>query len=65
MGVIHDAQGHPAARDYYRKALYLDPDHYESLLQLALLSEREGDTNTARNLRRRAQKRMGVETEPR
>jgi chemotaxis protein methyltransferase WspC len=65
MGVIHDAQGHPAAREYYRKALYLDPDHYESLLQLALLAEREGDANTARNLRRRAQKRIGVETEPR
>ena len=57
LGVIHDAQGNPAAREYYRKALYLDPEHYESLLQLALLAEREGDALTARNLRRRAQRR--------
>lgn len=57
LGVIHDAQGNPSAREFYRKALYLNPDHYESLLQLALLAEREGDAHTARNLRRRAQRR--------
>ena len=38
-----DAQGDPAAREFYRKALYLDPNHYESLLQMALWAEREGD----------------------
>jgi chemotaxis protein methyltransferase WspC len=58
LGVIHDAQGHPAAREFYRKALYLDPNHYESLLQLALLAEKEGDETTARNLRRRAQRQQ-------
>jgi chemotaxis protein methyltransferase WspC len=58
LGVIHDAQGNPSAREYYRKALYLDPDHYESLLQLALLAERDGDAHAARNLRRRAQRRV-------
>ena len=58
LGVIHDSQGQPAAREFYRKALYLDPDHYESLLQLALLVEKDGDVKAARNLRRRAQKRQ-------
>lgn len=57
LGVIHDAQNDPAAREFYRKALYLDPNHYESLLQMALWAEREGDASTARNLRRRAQRR--------
>lgn len=58
LGVIHDAQGNPKAREYYRKALYLDPNHYETLLQMALLAERDGDTSAARNLRRRAQRRQ-------
>jgi chemotaxis protein methyltransferase WspC len=58
LGVIHDAQGNPKARDYYRKALYLDPNHYETLLQMALLAERDGDASAARNLRRRAQRRQ-------
>lgn len=57
LGAIHDAQGDPSAREFYRKALYLDPSHYESLLQMALWAEREGDANAARNLRRRAQRR--------
>ena len=56
LGVIHDAQGNPVAQEFYRKALYLDPNHYETLLQMALLAEKNGDTNTARNLRRRAQR---------
>jgi chemotaxis protein methyltransferase WspC len=56
LGVIHDAQGHPDARDFYRKALYLNPNHYECLLQMALLAEKDGDPESARNLRRRAQR---------
>ena len=56
LGVIHDAQGNAVAQDFYRKALYLDPNHYESLLQMALLAEKNGDSGTARNLRRRAQR---------
>jgi chemotaxis protein methyltransferase WspC len=56
LGVIHDAQGDPQAREFYRKALYLDPNHYESLLQMALLTEKDGDSGAARNFRRRAQK---------
>lgn len=43
-----------SALDYYRKALYLKPDHYESLLQLSLLLEKQGDVAGARTYRRRA-----------
>lgn len=56
LGVIHDAQGSPVAQEFYRKALYLDPNHYETLLQMAFLAEKNGDVGTARNLRRRAQR---------
>lgn len=37
-----------------RRAVYLDPDHSDALLQLALLHERQGDSETAQNFRRRA-----------
>ena len=56
LGVIYDSQGHPGAQDFYRKALYLDPNHHDTLLQMALLAEKNGDAGTARNLRRRAQR---------
>ena len=61
LGVIHDAQGSPDAREFYRKALYLDPNHQDTLMQLALLAEKNGDTTAARNLRRRAQRQLTEE----
>jgi chemotaxis protein methyltransferase WspC len=57
LGLIRDAEGHDAqALNYYRKALYLEPDHYETLVQMATLSGKKGDTNGARLLHRRAQR---------
>jgi len=56
MGLLRDAAGDLTARDYYRKALYLDPNHYESLLQLALWSEKNGESADARRLKKRAQR---------
>jgi chemotaxis protein methyltransferase WspC len=41
---------------YYRKALYLEPNHYETLLQMATLSGKKGDTNGARLLHKRAKR---------
>jgi chemotaxis protein methyltransferase WspC len=54
LGLVLDAQGSPKALDCYRKALYLEPDHYETLLQMALLSQRNGDAVRADSLKRRA-----------
>lgn len=55
MAVIFDANGdREKARTYYRKALYLDPEHYESLMHLAYAAEKEGDVATVQNLRARA-----------
>ena len=57
LGLANDATGRSAeAGDFYRKTLYLEPDHYEALVQLALLIERTGDPGTARQLQQRARR---------
>lgn len=43
-----------AAAEHLRRAVYLDPSHYDALCHLTLLAEHEGDTNTAEQYRRRA-----------
>lgn len=54
-GILQSALGkQKEAERLFRKALYLDPKHLESLLHLALLKERAGRTDLARQLRRRA-----------
>lgn len=57
MGLVRDAVGqHDEAGAYYRKALYLEPHHYEAQIQLALLMEKQGDVMGARVLRERARR---------
>ena len=57
LGLIADARGREAdARDYYRKALYLQPAHYEALTHLAALLDMAGDSAAAQQLMRRAQR---------
>lgn len=57
LGVLHDAAGRTAqAHAAYRKALYLDPAHQESLYHLAALLDTEGDHDGAMRLRQRAQR---------
>jgi chemotaxis protein methyltransferase WspC len=57
MGLIHGATGRRTrAEDYFRKALYLEPDHEEALMHLALLLETKGDVAGGRVLRMRAQR---------
>ena len=54
LGLIRDASGNlPEAAQYYRKALYLDPNHLECLTQLAFLLEKQGDDRGAQVLRNR------------
>jgi len=55
LGLLADAEGQgEQAQGYYRKALYLQPDHQESLLQLAALLAARGDLEGARRLQERA-----------
>jgi chemotaxis protein methyltransferase WspC len=56
LGLVWDTSGADGAIDCYRKALYLDPDHYESLLQMALLLQKNGEPARARALQNRAQR---------
>ena len=54
LGVILEAAGDLAKADeFYRKALYLDQDHCDTLAHLACLLEKQGDTLRARVLRNR------------
>jgi chemotaxis protein methyltransferase WspC len=59
LGLVYDARGRGDALDYYRKALYLEPNHYETLVQMALLSQKAGDIPRARTFRERAQRVKG------
>jgi len=66
FGLVRDAAEDPLAVECYRKALYLDPNHYETLLQMALLSEKCGDSTRARTFRQRAARtkpRSGITSE--
>jgi chemotaxis protein methyltransferase WspC len=57
LGTIRRAAGEArAAEDCFQRALYLDPNNYEALVQLALSADQRGDQSAATQLRRRAER---------
>lgn len=66
LGLVRDARGDGAgAEAFYRKALYLDPKHYEALVHLSLLRKRMGDEAEARLLQERVGRlRVQQEVQP-
>jgi len=56
LGLMKDASDDPEAIAYYRKALYLDPNHYEALVHVVLWLEKHGDAAAARPFRQRAER---------
>jgi chemotaxis protein methyltransferase WspC len=65
LGLIADARGLTAdARDSYRKALYLEPAHYEALTHLAALLDVIGDGAGAQQLMRRAARASAAHADP-
>ncbi|AKA26418.1 CheR family methyltransferase [Pseudomonas chlororaphis] len=55
LGLLSDVAGSALeAQGFYRKALYLDPQHAESLVHLAALLASQGDVAGARRLQERA-----------
>lgn len=57
MGVIKKAQGkYEEVSDLFKKAVYLDPDHHEAMVHLALHTEQMGDMETAQKLHTRARR---------
>jgi chemotaxis protein methyltransferase WspC len=57
LGEVRQAAGkEDQAEEYYQKAIYLEPNHYEALMHLVLLKERRGDLANASILRQRIQR---------
>lgn len=57
MGLIQNSlKNIELATDYFKKVLYLNPDHYESLVHISLIYESFGDTERAMIFRNRAEK---------
>jgi chemotaxis protein methyltransferase WspC len=57
LGLIRDGAGEQhQASELYRKALYLEPDHYSALIHLAFLKDKSGDGATAKTLKDRARR---------
>ncbi|WP_341477831.1 tetratricopeptide repeat protein, partial [Pseudomonas viridiflava] len=55
LGLLSEVEGRVAeAQGFYRKALYLQPQHPESLAQMAALLAARGDSAGARRLQDRA-----------
>lgn len=55
LGLINELAGKmDLADDYWRRCIYLQPDHYEALCHLALLAERNGNHTAATTLKARA-----------
>jgi chemotaxis protein methyltransferase WspC len=60
LAVVREAVGEPAeAEALLRKALYLEPNHYEALTHLAVLLNQRGDMANAELMRQRAQRSHG------
>jgi chemotaxis protein methyltransferase WspC len=57
LGLIRDCVGDQnQASEFYRKALYLEPDHCDVLIHLALLKDKSGDSAAAMALKSRARR---------
>ncbi|VVD92576.1 CheR family methyltransferase [Pandoraea soli] len=57
LGLVEDARGDAqGALVHYRRALYLDPGHYEALVHCAAQLDARGDTAGARRLLERAER---------
>ncbi|HOX57347.1 MAG TPA: CheR family methyltransferase [Candidatus Paceibacterota bacterium] len=56
LGRVREAGGDPRALDCLRKAIYLEPNHCDSLEWMAYLLEQNGDSGRARAYKIRAQR---------
>lgn len=55
LGIVSECNQQPdQAGDYWRRCVYLEPDHYEALCHLALLAEQKGANAQATALKQRA-----------
>jgi chemotaxis protein methyltransferase WspC len=60
LGIVRTAEGdHAQAGQLFRKAVYLDPRHYQALIHLAIHAEQQGDAAVAAKFRARAERANG------
>ncbi len=60
LGMVSECENKPAlAGDYWRRCVYLKPDHYEALCHLALLADQNGDAIGAAAFKQRAARVYG------
>lgn len=64
LGLLSDVAGSALeAQGYYRKALYLEPQHAQALMHLAALLESQGDSAGTRRLQARAARSERADSE--
>jgi chemotaxis protein methyltransferase WspC len=64
LGLLSDVAGSALeAQGFYRKALYLEPQHPDALMHLAALLQSQGDTTGARRLQDRAARSERADSE--
>ncbi|MFC6339431.1 chemotaxis protein CheR [Pseudomonas sp. CCM 7891] len=64
LGLLSDVAGSPLeAQGYYRKALYLEPQHSQALMHLATLLQSQGDVVGASRLQARAARSERADSE--
>lgn len=57
LGEVYQGLGkEEEAEQCFRKVIYLNPNHYDALVHLALLQEHRGDLGSAARLRQRIQR---------
>ena len=62
MGLIHHAmEDEQGAEELMRKAIYLEPEHYEALVYLALLAEKAEEHEKAEQYKERAERALKKE----
>lgn len=60
LGMISECERKPGVADgYWRRCIYLQPDHYQALCHLALLAEQQGEAAQAAAFRQRAARVFG------
>jgi chemotaxis protein methyltransferase WspC len=64
LGVIEGVRGNDkASEQYFLKTVYLNPNHYEALIHLALIAESKNKIDQGKLFRLRAQKAVNLTTE--
>lgn len=65
LGLIREAAGNSTeAEQWFRKTVYLDPNHYQALTHLAMILAKQGDQAAAQRLRQRAERVAGRSRKP-